>query len=200
LSPNRLRTLGAVCAVGVTAVPTALAAAAEPPAAVPAESASPTLPSMGTEMLRAGREQQIDRHVAIARRHARLRGTALRRAERRELRDELRDESPREVRRRNRALRRDVRALRARLARTGGAPDIAIPGALASIAACESGGDPAAVSPTGMYRGKYQFSRATWAAVGGSGDPAAAPEGEQDRRAAVLYETAGPGQWPVCGR
>jgi hypothetical protein len=189
--------------VGAAAVPTALAAAAEPPAAVPAESPSPTLPSIRAEMLRVGRDQQIDRHVAIARRHARLRGDALRRAERRELRADLRDESPRELRRRNRELRRDVRALRARLERagaTGGASAIPIPGALRAIAACESGGDPGAVSPTGMYRGKYQFSRATWAAVGGAGDPAAAPEAEQDHRAAVLYASAGAGQWPVCGR
>ena len=50
-----------------------------------------------------------------------------------------------------------------------------------------------------MYRGKYQFDHATWAAVGGTGDPAAAPEAEQDRRAAILYAQAGAGQWPVCG-
>ena len=40
----------------------------------------------------------------------------------------------------------------------------------------------------------------TWAAVGGSGSPAAAPEAEQDRRAAMLYAQSGPGQWPVCGQ
>jgi hypothetical protein len=74
-----------------------------------------------------------------------------------------------------------------------------IPPQLESIAACESGGDPTAVSSTGTYRGKYQFSYATWAAVGGSGDPAAAPEAEQDYRAALLYNRSGPGQWPVCG-
>ena len=45
-----------------------------------------------------------------------------------------------------------------------------------------------------------QFTYETWAAVGGSGDPAQAPEAEQDRRAATLYETSGPGQWPVCGQ
>ena len=44
----------------------------------------------------------------------------------------------------------------------------------------------------GRYRGKYQFTRETWAAVGGTGDPAAAPEAEQDRRAAMLYAQAGP--------
>jgi len=45
---------------------------------------------------------------------------------------------------------------------------------LDSIAACESGGDPTAVDPSGTYRGKYQFDLQTWASVGGSGDPAAA--------------------------
>ena len=69
---------------------------------------------------------------------------------------------------------------------------------LESIAACESGGDPTAVSADGRYRGKYQFSRATWRTVGGSGDPAAAPEEEQDRRAALLLKRAGPGSWPNC--
>lgn len=70
---------------------------------------------------------------------------------------------------------------------------------LAKIAACESGGDATAVSADGKYHGKYQFSRATWSAMGGSGDPAGAPEAEQDRRAAILYSQAGAGQWPVCG-
>ena len=55
-----------------------------------------------------------------------------------------------------------------------------------------------AIGGGGLYRGKYQFSVATWQAVGGKGDPAAAPEAEQDRRAIVLYNTSGPGQWPVC--
>jgi len=69
---------------------------------------------------------------------------------------------------------------------------------LARIARCESRGDPTAVSRGGRYRGKYQFSRATWRAMGGSGDPAAAPEEEQDRRAALLLKRAGPSSWPNC--
>jgi hypothetical protein len=76
----------------------------------------------------------------------------------------------------------------------------AVSGTLQAIAACESGGDPHAVGGGGAFRGKYQFTYATWAAMGGSGDPAAAPEAEQDRLAAKLYATAGSGQWPVCGR
>jgi Transglycosylase-like domain/Putative peptidoglycan binding domain len=70
---------------------------------------------------------------------------------------------------------------------------------LSQIAQCESGGNPQAVSPGGQYRGKYQFTYATWQAVGGSGDPAAAPEAEQDQRAATLYQRAGSSPWPVCG-
>lgn len=68
-----------------------------------------------------------------------------------------------------------------------------------SIAACESGGDPSIVSADGTYRGKYQFDNGTWASVGGSGDPAAASEAEQDYRAALLYSRGGSSPWPICG-
>jgi hypothetical protein len=70
---------------------------------------------------------------------------------------------------------------------------------LDTIAACESGGNPMAVSADGSYRGKYQFDYGTWASVGGSGDPAAASEAEQDYRAALLYSKVGSSPWPVCG-
>jgi hypothetical protein len=70
---------------------------------------------------------------------------------------------------------------------------------LESIAACESGGDPTAVSADGSYRGKYQFDFGTWESVGGSGDPAGAAEDEQDYRAALLYSQSGSSPWPVCG-
>jgi hypothetical protein len=72
-------------------------------------------------------------------------------------------------------------------------------GKLQRIAQCESGGDPTAVSADGMYRGKYQFDRATWRQRGGTGDPAAAPEAEQDRIAAQLLAQRGTAPWPVCG-
>ena len=70
---------------------------------------------------------------------------------------------------------------------------------LDSIAACESGGDPTAVSGDGTYRGLFQFDYGTWASVGGSGDPAAAPVAEQDYRAALLYSRGGSSPWPICG-
>lgn len=85
-------------------------------------------------------------------------------------------------------------------------PDFALPesfgvdqGTLDAIASCESGGDPTAVSSDGTYRGKYQFDAGTWASMGGSGDPAAAPEAEQDMRAAQLYAASGSSPWPICG-
>jgi peptidoglycan hydrolase-like protein with peptidoglycan-binding domain len=70
---------------------------------------------------------------------------------------------------------------------------------LARIAQCESSGNPTAVSSSGQYRGKYQFSRATWRGLGGSGDPAKAPEAVQDAMAAKLLAQRGTSPWPVCG-
>jgi soluble lytic murein transglycosylase-like protein len=70
---------------------------------------------------------------------------------------------------------------------------------LDAIAACESGGDPTAVSAGGTYRGLYQFDQATWESVGGTGDPAAASPAEQSMRAAMLYSQSGSSPWPVCG-
>jgi hypothetical protein len=69
---------------------------------------------------------------------------------------------------------------------------------LEGIARCESGGRADAVSADGRYRGKYQFDRSTWRALGGTGDPAAAPEAEQDRRAASLLRRSGTSPWPSC--
>jgi|SRR5829696_6951074 len=76
---------------------------------------------------------------------------------------------------------------------------VRVPAALARIAQCESGGNPRAVSPDGTYRGKYQFSRETWRAMGGSGDPLRASEAEQDRRALTLFRARGTSPWPTCG-
>ena len=113
----------------------------------------------------------------------------------------------RPVRRFHRAIRVGVHRIRAtrraQLAKQR-TEAFALPGGVSqatldAIGACESGGDPTAVSADGSYRGKYQFDYGTWASVGGSGDPAAASESEQDYRAALLYTQAGSSPWPVCG-
>lgn len=76
-------------------------------------------------------------------------------------------------------------------------------GTLACIRRYESGGDYDAVSPSGQYRGGYQFDYQTWASVGGSGDPAVAPPAEQDMRAQMLLDSRGLAPWPtparICG-
>jgi hypothetical protein len=105
----------------------------------------------------------------------------------------------------NGRLRRDISRLRRELRARESASTSSTPAAAAasagmeSIAACESGGDPHAIGGGGAFRGKYQFTYASWHAVGGSGDPASAPEAEQDRRAAMLMARSGAGNWPVCG-
>ena len=73
-----------------------------------------------------------------------------------------------------------------------------LPRMLRLIAECESGSNPRAVSPGGQYRGKYQFSVSTWQNLGGEGDPAEAPEAEQDRIALKLYRRSGTAPWPNC--
>lgn len=72
------------------------------------------------------------------------------------------------------------------------------------LASCESGDghgtiNPAAVSPTGRYRGAFQFSLASWAAAGETGDPADHDYPTQ-KAAAIRWAamTRPAGQWPVC--
>jgi hypothetical protein len=76
---------------------------------------------------------------------------------------------------------------------------VAVPSHLAAIAACESGGNPQAIGGGGQYRGMFQMTYSSWAATGGTGDPAAASVAEQVKRAEILYAQSGAGQWPVCG-
>jgi hypothetical protein len=71
---------------------------------------------------------------------------------------------------------------------------------LEAIAACESGGNPEAVSPEGTYMGLYQFDQGTWESVGGTGSPIEASAAEQTYRAAMLYSESGSSPWPVCGQ
>ena len=72
---------------------------------------------------------------------------------------------------------------------------------------CESTHDYGAISPSGLYRGAYQFSQQTWDWVAGIHfpflvgiDPAAAPAGWQDIMAYTLYAMRGWDQWPICGK
>ena len=97
-------------------------------------------------------------------------------------------------------LRHAIRQLRKRIRRVRGhlRATYAMQGVLDRIAACESHGNPRVIGGGGAFRGKYQFTYGTWASVGGKGDPAAAPEAEQDRRAAFLLQRTGGSAWPVC--
>jgi hypothetical protein len=78
--------------------------------------------------------------------------------------------------------------------------NVRLPRILRLIAQCESGGNPRAISRGGTYRGKFQFSRATWRSLGGRGDPARASERTQDRMALKLYRRSGTRPWPACSR
>jgi uncharacterized protein YabE (DUF348 family) len=79
-------------------------------------------------------------------------------------------------------------------ASTGSAPTS---GVWAQLAQCESGGNPSTNTGNGYY-GLYQFSLSTWQAVGGSGLPSEASAAEQTKRAQILQQRAGWGQWPHC--
>jgi hypothetical protein len=96
-------------------------------------------------------------------------------------------------------LLRQLHKLRAAKRRSA-LPKVSVPPQLQAIAECESHGNPRSIGGGGLYRGKYQMTTSIWGSVGGHGDPAAAPEAEQDKRAALLYNRSGPGQWPVCGQ
>lgn len=69
-----------------------------------------------------------------------------------------------------------------------------------ALARCESGGNPRAVSPNGLYHGLYQFANSTWRGVGGSGSASQASPDEQTYRAKLLYSRSGRSPWPHCGR
>ncbi len=98
-----------------------------------------------------------------------------------------------------RKLRKRVRKVSRRLRGQRAGLNSGVHSVLERIAACESHGNPRAIGGGGAFRGKYQFTYGTWAAVGGRGDPASAPEPEQDRRAAMLLQRSGSSPWPVCG-
>ena len=76
----------------------------------------------------------------------------------------------------------------------------------AALRNCESSGRYDAISPSGRYRGAYQFSQATWDWVASFSnpvlvgvDPAVASVADQDAQAFALYDRNGAGPWPHCG-
>lgn len=185
--------LAAVAAVGasVIALPSTTDAA-PPPLAVPDAHAE-----LAGEATAAARDRLHGRAMRVAEKLAAVQGRNLRP----DYDEALRTFATDELAAKHRELRRDLRSARRKaLARERDAHARgSMPAHLAAIAQCESGGNPAAVGGGGTYRGLFQFSQATWNAVGGTGDPAAASVAEQVKRAQILYARSGPGQWPVCG-
>ena len=99
------------------------------------------------------------------------------------------------------AAEQNLAAVRARIASAFvAAADGPLADAWARLRNCESSGNYQALSPSGRYRGAYQFDLRTWESVGGDGDPIDASPAEQDMRARMLYERRGRSPWPVCGR
>lgn len=185
----RSRTLTSITLAGSALAIAAPTATAMSVPKLPGQGAGPGL----APIVSVAKTPLVRRDVRLARTLARLKGTKLKGA----YTKTIRAWSLAKLTRHHTHLRRALHHARA-ARRDAAAASTASP-ALQAIAACESGGNPSTDTGNGFY-GKYQFTLATWQAVGGSGNPAQASEGEQDRRAAMLYASAGPGQWPVCGR
>ncbi|HEY8581920.1 MAG TPA: transglycosylase family protein [Capillimicrobium sp.] len=183
-----IRTLAAVGAAAAVGAPAAIALAAEPAVESQVSEASVLRAEVaGESIAEAARSaNRVEAHRGLLR--------ELRRHDRRP-RGAVAALTARELR----AATRELRAERREAAAAAEAAAAQPTGVLASIAACESGGDPAAIGGGGLYRGMYQFDQATWESVGGVGDPAAASVAEQTRRAQILLDRAGTSPWPVCG-
>ena len=200
------RTAVAAAGAALATVPAAVAAASDNAEPVPqTDGGRPAASALAhrslANVMRDGARQQrgqrahrtlVTRNVRLAHKLARAREHKLPHGRTERVRDHTR---PR--------LRAENRELSAKLHRIGGATSSTGGSAspqLQGIAACESGGDPHSIGGGGAFRGKYQFTYGTWASVGGSGDPAAAPEAEQDKRAQMLLDKSGSSPWPVCGQ
>ena len=70
-------------------------------------------------------------------------------------------------------------------------------GVWAALRQCESGGNYSTSTGNG-FGGAYQFSQATWSAIGMPGSPASASQAMQDAAAHKLQAQSGWGQWPAC--
>jgi hypothetical protein len=170
------------------AAPVSFALAAPTDAGQPLRGSGLHVPFAGTltvegQLRGAQRDRLIARHEALARKLGEHR-------------------SPADARRMRTWSTARLRAANAQLASRrdmAAGPPAGAPAVLAKIAECESHGNPRAIGGGGLYRGAFQMTTSIWASVGGHGDPASAPLAEQYRRAALLYQRSGPGQWPVCG-
>lgn len=181
---------------GLTIAGGALAATAAAPAGAATPIADLLSPGHGlAPLVRIAKTPLIAKDLRLARRVARVEGERVAPGYTRK----IRSWSLTKLTRHHRHLRRELRSARRERARARAAASSSASPALEAIAACESGGNPRTDTGNGFY-GKYQFTLATWQAVGGSGNAAQASETEQDRRAATLLAQAGPGQWPVCGQ
>jgi hypothetical protein len=186
-------TTTALAAVGATAlaIPTTAQAEVQSALQVPLAGHLTVASQMRSEHTELAQERLTRKATRLARRvaHARDRGfspRAYRRA--------VGDEPPARLASRVRTLRHRLRSER----RAAG-PAATVSPTLEAIAACESGGNPSTNTGNGFY-GKFQFTIETWRSVGGDGNPAAATEAEQNKRAAMLYAREGASPWPVCGR
>jgi hypothetical protein len=192
-------TTTAVLAVGATAlaIPSAAHAQAQSSVQVPLAGHLTVASQMEAEHTELAQQRLTRKAWRLANRIADVRDRGF---SPRAYRRAVKDDAPETLAHRVRALRRDLgaarRAERRRAAARREAP--ASP-TLEAIAACESGGNPGTDTGNGFY-GKYQFTLQTWQSVGGTGNPAAASEAEQNQRAAVLYAREGASPWPVCGR
>ena len=197
----------AVISVGVAAAAPAVAISANEPSSAPSRVPAASVVSdphkpLGAVPITETANRNDIRHLRLVKRYKRVRNSLNRLVAARDGRSR-----PQPAHAGNRAqwpdgkLQRVIRQLRKRIRRVRAhlVAVAAVRGILDQIAACESHGNPRAIGGGGAFRGKYQFTYGTWASVGGKGDPAAAPEAEQDRRAAILLKRTGGSAWPVCG-
>ena len=78
---------------------------------------------------------------------------------------------------------------------------------LARLRQCESTDNYQAISPSGTYRGAYQFDQTTWDDVAGRHfewlagiDPIDADPWWQDAMTRALWSERGRQPWPICGK
>lgn len=190
------RYIAAMAALCVLAAPAAFAATAANTGGAPAPQAHAEAKAAAAAVrTRALRTIAARRNIRLARLVAHHNGTRLAPAYARK----ARVKPLRILQRSNIRLSRELHALRRERAQYRAALASVPRSTLASIAQCESHGNPRAIGGGGRYRGMFQMTYQIWSAVGGSGDPAAASAGEQYYRAALIYQRYGSGQWPVCG-